>query len=80
MAYGLKEAIQLSNIDDADAIQPNDTKIWMAIEDATALIDNYIEQAGRGGKLLISSSRRRTALIIARYYLDTVRRLSLIQI
>lgn len=74
LAYGLKEAIQLSNIDDADAIQPNDTKIWMAIEDATALIDNYIEQAGRGGKLLISSSRRRTALIIARYYLDTVRR------
>ena len=74
MAYGLKEAIQLSNIDDADAIQPNDQKIWMAIEDATALIDNYIEQAGRGGKLLISSNRRRTALIIARYYLDTVRR------
>lgn len=74
LAYGLKEAIQLSNIDDADAIQPNDIKIWMAIEDATALIDNYIEQAGRGGKLLISSNRRRTALIIARYYLDTVRR------
>ena len=74
LAYGLKEAIQLSNIDDADAVQPNDIKIWMAIEDATALIDNYIEQAGRGGKLLISSNRRRTALIIARYYLDTVRR------
>ena len=74
LAYGLKEAIQLSNIDDADAIQPNDQKIWMAIEDASALIDNYIEQAGRGGKLLISSNRRRTALIIARYYLDTVRR------
>ena len=74
LAYGLKEAIQLSNIDDADATQPNDQKIWMAIEDATALIDNYIEQANRGGKLLISSSRRRTSLIIARYYLDTVRR------
>ena len=74
LAYGLKEAIQLSNIDDADAIQPNDQKIWMAIEDATALIDNYIEQSRRGGKLLISSNRRRTSLIIARYYLDTVRR------
>ena len=46
----------------------------MAIQDACALIDNYIVQASRGGKLLISSNRRRTALIIARYYLDTIRR------
>jgi len=74
LAYGLREAIQLSNIDDADAIEPNNQKIWMAIQDACALIDNYIEVAPRAGKLLISSSRRRTSLIIARYYLDTVRR------
>ncbi len=74
LAYGLREAIQLSNIDDADAIEPNTDKIWMAIQDACALIDNYIVQASRGGKLLISSNRRRTALIIARYYLDSVRR------
>lgn len=74
LAYGLREAIQLSNIDDADAIEPNTQKIWMAIQDACALIDNYITMAGRSGKLLISSSRRRTSLIIARYYLDTVRR------
>ena len=74
LAYGLKEAIQLSNIDDADAIEPNTSKIWMAIQDASALIDNYIVQASRGGQLIISSNRRRTALVIARYYLDTVRR------
>jgi len=74
LAYGLREAIQLTNIDDADAIQPNTDKLWMAIQDACALIDNYIVQASRAGKLLISSNRRRTALIIARYYLDTVRR------
>lgn len=74
LAYGLREAIQLTNIDDADATQPNTEKLWMAIQDASALIDNYITQAGRSGKLLISSNRRRTALIIARYYLDTVRR------
>lgn len=74
LAYGLREAIQLSNIDDADASQPNTDKIWMAIQDASALIDNYIIQASRSGKLLISSNRRRTALIIARYYLDSVRR------
>ena len=74
LAYGLKEAIQISNLDNADATEPNTAKIWMAIEDAVALIDNYITQATRAGKLLISSSRRRTSLIIARYYLDTVRR------
>ena len=74
LAYGLREAIQLTNIDDADAIEPNTDKLWMAIEDAAALIDNYINQASRAGKLLISSNRRRTCLIIARYYLDTVRR------
>ena len=74
LAYGLREAIQLSNIDDGDASQPNTDKIWMAIQDACALIDNYIMQAGKAGQLLISSNRRRTALIIARYYLDSVRR------
>ena len=74
LAYGLREAIQISNLDDADATQPNSDKIWMAIQDACALIDNYIVQASRGGRLLISSNRRRTALIIARYYLDSVRR------
>ena len=74
LAYGLREAIQISNLDDGDATQPNTDKIWMAIQDACALIDNYIVQASRGGRLLISSNRRRTALIIARYYLDSVRR------
>jgi hypothetical protein len=46
----------------------------MAIQDANSLIDSYIEQSGKAGQVLITSNRRRTALIIARYYLDTVRR------
>ena len=46
----------------------------MAIQDANSLIDSYIEQSGKAGMVLITSNRRRTALIIARYYLDTVRR------
>lgn len=74
MAYGLKEAVQLTNIDDASATTVNVAKLRLAIEDANALIDSYIEQSGKAGKLLITSSRRRTAMIIARYYLDTVRR------
>jgi phage gp36-like protein len=72
--YGLKEAIQLTNIDDASATSVNTAKLQMAIEDANALIDSYIEQSGKSGRVLITSNRRRTALIIARYYLDTIRR------
>ncbi|ATW62784.1 hypothetical protein SCBWM1_gp100 [Synechococcus phage S-CBWM1] len=74
LAYGEREAIQLTNLDDGSAKSVNEAKLRMAIEDANALIDNYIVQAGRAGKFLISSNRRRTALMIARYYLDTVRR------
>jgi phage gp36-like protein len=74
VAYGLKEAIQLTNIDDASAATVNVAKLRMAIQDANSLIDSYIEQSGKAGMVLITSNRRRTALIIARYYLDTVRR------
>lgn len=74
LAYGMKEAVQLTNIDDASATSVNVAKLAMAIEDANALIDSYIEQSGKAGKVLITSNRRRTALILARYYLDTVRR------
>jgi phage gp36-like protein len=74
VAYGLKEAIQLTNIDDAAATTVNVAKLRMAIEDANSLIDSYIEQSGKAGMVLITSNRRRTALTIARYYLDTVRR------
>lgn len=73
-AFGLKEAIQLTNIEDASATSINVPKLRMAIQDANALIDSYIEQSGKAGMVLITSNRRRTALIIARYYLDTVRR------
>jgi phage gp36-like protein len=74
VAYGLKEAVQLTNIDDANATTVNVAKLRMAIEDANSLIDSYIEQSGKAGQVLITSNRRRTAMILARYYLDTVRR------
>jgi phage gp36-like protein len=73
-AFGLKEAIQLTNIDDAAATSVNVAKLRMAIQDANSLIDSYIEMSGKAGMVLITSNRRRTALTIARYYLDTVRR------
>jgi len=74
LAFGIKEAIQLTNIDDAAAKSVNVAKLRMAIQDANSLIDSYIENSGKAGQVLITSNRRRTALTIARYYLDTVRR------
>jgi phage gp36-like protein len=74
VAFGLKEAIQLTNIEDASATTVNVAKLRMAIQDANSLIDSYVEQSGKAGQVLITSNRRRTALTIARYYLDTVRR------
>jgi len=74
LMYGEREAIQISNIDDASAKVPNLGRIWMALNDACAYIDSYIKAANNSCTLIISSNRRRTACIIARYYLDTVRR------
>lgn len=74
LAYGEKEAIGISNIDDARETEPNLDRIWMAIQDAEALIDSYIQNASKSCIRLVSSNRRRTSLAIARYYLDTVRR------
>lgn len=74
MAYGFREAVQLSNLDDPSATSINTERIWVAIQDACALIDSYISQMPRANKLIVSSSRRRVALIFARYYLDSVRR------
>ncbi len=72
--YGYQEALQLSNINNASASAINETRIERAIEDANSLIDAYVKQSPKANKLLVSSSRRRTAMIIARYYLDSVRR------
>lgn len=74
LAYGEKEAIELSNISESRESEPNYDRIWMAIQDAESLIDSYIVNSSKSCVRLVSSNRRRTTLIIARYYLDTVRR------
>lgn len=74
LAFGRHEAIQVSNIDDPSRDEVNHARILMAIEDANSLIDSYVTQAPKAGKLLVSANRRRTSLIIARYFLDSVRR------
>lgn len=72
--FGKREAVQLTNLDFPSAQEVRDGVIESALRDAGAYIDNYIAQASRAGKLLVASTRKRTQCIIARYYLDAVRR------
>lgn len=74
LAYGMQEAVQVSNIDNPSANTVNEARIRMALEDAESLIDSYVTQAPKAGVIIISSSRRRTTLVLARYFLDSVRR------
>ncbi|MGL5077325.1 MAG: phage protein Gp36 family protein [Waterburya sp.] len=75
LTYGEKEAIAVSNIGDCDEYSTvNQTRIYNAIQDALTWIDTMYSQAPNSRKALIQSTRRRSALIIARYYLDSCRR------
>lgn len=71
--FGYQEAIELSKIDDPTSNTINNQKIQVALNDAAALINNYILTAPPQGKILIAGSYRRTQAIIARWYLDTLR-------
>lgn len=71
--FGYQEAVELSNIDNPTGNQINFDKIQIALNDAAALINNYILTAPPQGKILIAGSYRRTQATIARWYLDTLR-------
>lgn len=71
--FGYQEAIELSNIDNPTGNQINYNKIQIALNDAAALINNYIITAPPQGKILIAGSYRRTQAILARKYLDILR-------
>lgn len=71
--FGYQEALELGAIDDPTRNTINIDKIQVALNDAAALINNYILTAPPQGKILIAGSYRRTQAIIARWYLDTLR-------
>lgn len=72
LTFGEKEAILVSNIGDCDdSVTINKDRIQIAIQDALVWIDTYYSQAPLASRILVQSTRRRTALIIARYYLDS---------
>lgn len=71
--FGFNEALELSQIEDPTANKINYQRIQVALNDASVLINNFIETAPPQGKLLIAGSYRRTQAILARWYLDTLR-------
>lgn len=71
--YGLKEAIELTNIDDPSANIVRKKRIQVALNDAARLIKNYIDSAPTQGKIFISGAFRRTQATLARCYLDVLR-------
>ena len=71
--FGYQEAVELSNIDSPTGNQIDYDKIQITLNDAAALINNYILTAPPQGKILIAGSYRRTQAVIARWYLDTLR-------
>ena len=70
-AYGLEEAIMISNPDNALAESPDEYKFLRAFEDATALYDQYLLAIDFANRAAITAGRRRTVLIFARYFLDS---------
>ena len=70
-AYGLQEAIMLTNPDDALSESPDEEKFLRALEDAEYLWNSYTAAAPLAKKVLVSAGKRRTILIFVRYLLDT---------
>jgi len=71
--FGFNEALELSRLEDPTANTINYQRIQVALNDASRLVNNYVETAPPQGKLLIAGSYRRTQAILARWYLDTLR-------
>ena len=74
LTYGEYEAKMVSNIGEVPSDTVNKLRISNAIQDALVWIDTFYQAAPLASKTLIQATRRRSALIIARYYLDSCRR------
>jgi phage gp36-like protein len=70
-AYGLEEAIMISNPDNALATSPDEYKFLRAFEDAQALWSTYLLAIDFANRAAINAGKRRTLLIFARYFLDS---------
>jgi phage gp36-like protein len=70
-AYGLREAIEISNPGSSSATAPDELKFIRAFEDAEALWVSELVNASAASLLVLSPGKRRSILTIARYFLDS---------
>jgi phage gp36-like protein len=70
-AYGLTEAILITNPENSAALSPNEYKLLRAFEDAEALYNSYVSVEAAANNLIITAGKRRTILTFARYFLDS---------
>lgn len=72
-ALTLLEVTELSNLDSGGSFIDCD-RINMALQDAYNLLMAYAEGASPSASRIIAANLRRWMIIIARYYLDSIRR------
>lgn len=70
-AYGLTEAILITNPEDSLASSPDEYRLLRALEDAEALYNSYVTVEAAANNLIITAGKRRTILTFARYFLDS---------
>lgn len=68
-AYGLTEAITITNPENALAKSPDEYKLIRALEDGEALFNSYV--TNELSNSIVIAGKRRTILIFARYFLDS---------
>jgi phage gp36-like protein len=70
-AFGLEEAIRITNAHSNSATQPDELKFKRALEDAESLWNSELLGASAAALLTLNPGKRRTLLTIVRYFLDS---------
>lgn len=72
--YGNLEALELSQLDDPNAVAINRDRIDVALEDATCWFTSWLFAANVTARTLVTPSAKRVICCYARYLLDSLRR------
>lgn len=72
--FGLKESIEISNLEDASEGSVNRDKIQIALDIAYEFIMSYDSLCQLPGKIALRRAIKRLVLDISRYFLDTLQR------
>lgn len=73
-SFGLVETVELTNIDNPGILTVNCSALNLALQDAFLLLTGSILEASQCGGEQIEASFQRWQVIIARHFLDVIRR------